>query len=144
MCDVHLVFPYTQRDRQDKCEPPFVLPLSSGMCSKTVTCRPRPLCFNNNSLDPPKRGGGPDMRRCDSSGAADTMAGFSFDCLAGCTPLQQIVMFAQRNMFNHTRPPSVPCIVSHVESKKNKYVPCYGYPRFYASTCPRIRACVCM
>lgn len=49
---------------------------------KTVMGRPRPPRFNNNSLDPLMRGGGPDMRRCDSSGAADTIAGFSFDCLA--------------------------------------------------------------
>lgn len=40
----------------------------------------------NTSLDPPTRGGGPDMRRCDSSGTANIIAGFSFDCLAGCMP----------------------------------------------------------
>lgn len=78
ICFLATVSPHSRRQTSVV----FVLPLRL----RTVTCRPRPLCFNNNSLDPPMRGGGPDMRRCDSSSAANTMAGFSFDCLAGYTP----------------------------------------------------------
>lgn len=86
MCMCAPSFSSHSKDWQDKQESSFVPPLCPDMYSKTVTCRPRPLCFNNTSLDPPMRGGGPDMKRCDSSGAADTIAGFSFDCLAGYKP----------------------------------------------------------
>lgn len=77
---------HIQKEWQDKRGSSFVLPLCSDMYAKTVTCGPRPHCFNNTSLDPPMRGAGPDMRRCDSSGAANIIAGFSFDWLAGCVP----------------------------------------------------------
>lgn len=95
-------FLYTQKTDETNKGSPFVPPRSSDMCWKTLTCRHWPLCFNNNSLDPPKRSGGPDMRRCDSSGAANTIAGFFF-WLPGWLDATATNRFALGTMFNRIR-----------------------------------------